>query len=126
MRVLVLGGTSFIGRAVVVRLLRRGDRVAVYHWGRAEPPELAAATHLHGDRADLPARRDATVLRLPMVYGPHDPQCREDFVLRRAAAGGGTGSPWARAISCGAEPPSRTSPRQWSEHWAHHGRGAAA
>jgi nucleoside-diphosphate-sugar epimerase len=29
----------------------------------------------------------ATVLRLPMVYGPHDGQRREEFVLRRVRAG---------------------------------------
>ncbi len=184
MKVLVLGGTSFIGRAVAEHLLRRGDQVALFHRGRAEPPGLDAATHIHGDRLDLPAhrralerfgpdavldsyaltrrdaelacdvlpgvpavvlssqdvyaayegllsgravadvplaesaplrrtrrvygqdpppgvpadyekldvedvwaRRNATVLRLPMVYGPHDPQCREGFVLRRLAAG---------------------------------------
>lgn len=30
--------------------------------------------------------RGAVVLRLPMVYGPHDPQRREDLVLRRVRA----------------------------------------
>lgn len=32
-------------------------------------------------------RRGGTVLRLGMVYGPHDPQRREEFVLRRVRAG---------------------------------------
>lgn len=32
-------------------------------------------------------RRAGTVLRLGMVYGPHDPQRREEFVLRRVRAG---------------------------------------
>jgi nucleoside-diphosphate-sugar epimerase len=31
--------------------------------------------------------RDASVLRLAMVYGPRDPQHREEFVLRRVRAG---------------------------------------
>lgn len=31
--------------------------------------------------------RGAVALRLPMVYGPHDPQRREDLVLRRVRAG---------------------------------------
>ena len=35
MKVLVLGGTSFIGRAVAEHLLRRGDQVALFHRGRA-------------------------------------------------------------------------------------------
>lgn len=185
MRVLIFGGTAFIGRAVARRLMRGGHQVALCHRGRTEPPELAAATHLHADRTDtasvrsaiarfapdvvldayaltahdvetvLPAvpdgtpavvlssqdvyaafagflagkavaavpvregdalrrrryihrdepppnvpatyekldveeawhERGATILRLPMVYGPHDSQCRENFVLRRIAAG---------------------------------------
>ncbi|WP_308796357.1 NAD-dependent epimerase/dehydratase family protein [Agromyces silvae] len=193
MRILILGGTSFIGRAIARALLGRGDVVALYHRGRTEPPELARAIHIHGDRADLPAHRPeirrfrpdavvdtyaltredaaiaasvvpdgipaivlssqdvyaafdgfvsgeacaavplredaplrerrhlyrddpppgvparyekidveegwsirgATVLRLPMVYGPGDPQCREGFVLRRILAG-------RRAIPVGA------------------------
>ena len=33
------------------------------------------------------AARGAVVLRLPMVYGPHDDQVREDMVLRRVRAG---------------------------------------
>jgi nucleoside-diphosphate-sugar epimerase len=32
-------------------------------------------------------QRGATVLRLAMVYGPRDPQTREEFVLRRVRAG---------------------------------------
>lgn len=42
------------------------------------------------DKLDVEQRwatRGATVLRLPMVYGPHDPQRREDVVLRRLRAG---------------------------------------
>jgi UDP-glucose 4-epimerase len=31
--------------------------------------------------------RGATVIRLPMVYGEHDPQCREEPILRRLRAG---------------------------------------
>lgn len=185
MRILILGGTSFIGHAIARALLRRGDEVALYHRGRTEPAELRRAIHIHGDRADLPAHRNAlarfrpdavvdtyaltrrdaaiaasvvpdripaivlssqdvydafdgflsgearaavplredaplrerrhlyraapppgvpadyekidvetvwaergaVILRLPMVYGPRDPQCREGFVLRRIAAG---------------------------------------
>ncbi len=182
MRVLVLGGTRFIGRRVVERLHDRGDDVLVAHRGESEPTDLPACAHLHADRAALAARsrdvagfrpdavvdtfaltgadvtavlpalpdvpvvvlssqdvyrafegvqqdrllwpdpvterselrhdrypyagsgsdldsyskldvedayrpRRATVLRLPMVYGPHDAQRREDPVLRRVRAG---------------------------------------
>jgi len=37
MRVLVLGGTTFIGRRVVERLHGRGDEVLVVHRGQHQP-----------------------------------------------------------------------------------------
>jgi len=184
MRVAVLGGTGFIGRAVSGRLLEAGHAILVVHRGPDEPGSLQGAQHLHVDRARLPeagarleafgadvvvdcyaltredariaadcfpgvpsvvlssqdvytawtgfltdtevadvpltessplrrsrylyadapppgvphdyekldveeewGRHGATILRLPMVYGPHDAQRRETFVLRRLAAG---------------------------------------
>lgn len=184
MRVLVLGGTGFIGRRVVERLYERGDEVAVVHRGHTEPAGLIPVLHIHSHRHDLKGRADevrafhadaivdsnaltgadvdavigvipdvpsvvlssqdvyeaitafrtgrgdiavpieedselrrerypyagrgytgvpdeydkldveerwlprgAVVLRLPMVYGPHDDQERESPILRRLAAG---------------------------------------
>ncbi|MFE9401364.1 NAD-dependent epimerase/dehydratase family protein [Streptomyces sp. NPDC006530] len=48
MRVLMLGGTEFVGRAVTEAALARGHEVTVFHRGRHEPP--ADALSLHGDR----------------------------------------------------------------------------
>jgi len=183
MRVVVLGGTRFIGRRIVADLVSRGDEVLVVHRGESEPADLAPARHLHIDRAAFPTvaaevtafapdvvidayamsrsdvdsvlphlpetqlillssmdvyqafhhvllgdgegepvpvpetgrlrearyiyqsggvrpddyekldvepsylERGATVLRLPMVYGEHDHQRREEFILRRVRAG---------------------------------------
>lgn len=184
MRVLVLGGTRFIGRRIVERLHARGDDVLIVHRGTSEPADWVRVEHLHCDRSDLTAHaraiasfaadavvdtyaltaedveavlpvlppvptvvlssqdvyeaivglrtgrhvasvpltedaelrrerypyrglgvssvpeeydkldveerwlpRGAVVLRLPMVYGPHDEQTREDIVLRRIRAG---------------------------------------
>jgi nucleoside-diphosphate-sugar epimerase len=179
MRVLVLGGTGFVGRHVVQRLLAAGDEVVVAHRGPAEPADFPDVPHRHGDRRafagtgafrpdavvdccadtaadvtavhphlppdahlvelssqdvyrayelmrdgregvpvpgdeDSPLRerrypyrglgfgaddydkldvepatlaRGGTVLRLAMVYGEHDPQRREEMVLRRVRAG---------------------------------------
>jgi nucleoside-diphosphate-sugar epimerase len=39
------------------------------------------------DVEDVYLPRDATSLRLPMVYGPRDYQLREEFILRRVRAG---------------------------------------
>ncbi|MFE1016467.1 SDR family oxidoreductase [Streptomyces sp. NPDC058794] len=49
MRLLVLGGTEFVGRAVVEGALGRGWEVTVLHRGRHAPPPGVRA--LHGDRA---------------------------------------------------------------------------
>jgi nucleoside-diphosphate-sugar epimerase len=185
LKVLVLGGTRFIGRAVVADLAGAGHRVLVVHRGQTEPPDLPTASHAHADRhdrgamrsilddfapdalidtraltaadaeavldlvpegvrlavlssmdvyrafgsvlwdeetdpvpidEDSPVRgedhqylyrgqrpeledyekldveprylaRDGVVLRLPMVYGEHDYQRREEFILRRVRAG---------------------------------------
>ncbi len=48
MRVLMLGGTEFVGRAVTEAALVRGHEVTVFHRGRHEPP--AGVLSLHGDR----------------------------------------------------------------------------
>lgn len=183
MRVLVLGGTAFIGRAVVAELHDAGHEVCVVHRGNHEPDDLPPVRHIHVPRMELEsagdelrdfdpdalvdniamtraqvdvvlralpadlryvvtssvdvyqaygcllegsdtepvpvdedspvraqrypfrgkmpggddyekldveeayAERQATVLRLPMVYGEHDYQRREEYVLRRVRAG---------------------------------------
>ena len=183
MRIVVLGGTRFIGRAAVEELVAAGDDVLVVHRGVLEPPDMPEVQHLHCERTELAAHRKeleafgpdavvdcraltrvdaelalgalpnvhrwivissvdvyrafgalnadretdpvpideesalrperypyrgqmpgmddydkldvedvylprgATVLRLPMVYGEHDYQRREEFILRRVRAG---------------------------------------
>jgi nucleoside-diphosphate-sugar epimerase len=182
MRVLIVGGTKFIGRRVTEELIARGDEVAVVHRGQTEPDGLPECRHLHADRAgfasiaaevralapdavvdtvamsradvdavlphlpdarlavlssvdvyrafelqdspvsevpvpideEAPVRhgrypyrdllprahdyekldveppylaRGGAVLRLGLIYGEHDPQRREEFILRRVRAG---------------------------------------
>jgi nucleoside-diphosphate-sugar epimerase len=53
MRTVVLGGTRFIGRAVVDELLAAGHDVLVVHRGEHEPDGLPDVEHLHADRAAL-------------------------------------------------------------------------
>ena len=53
MRVLILGGTRFIGRRIALELMARGDDVVLVHRGESEPAELAGCTHLHASRAAL-------------------------------------------------------------------------
>ncbi|RFU86267.1 reductase [Streptomyces triticagri] len=48
MRLLILGGTEFVGRAVAEEATARGHDVTVFHRGRHAPP--SGVTALHGDR----------------------------------------------------------------------------
>ena len=57
MRVVVLGGTRFIGRAIVEDLAAAGHQLLLVHRGVLEPEGLPLAEHLHVERADLPAHR---------------------------------------------------------------------
>jgi len=58
MRVIVIGGTRFIGPEVVRQLLRQGHEVAVFHRGQTNDVRATEALHIHGDRVDLPSFRD--------------------------------------------------------------------
>jgi nucleoside-diphosphate-sugar epimerase len=53
MRILLLGGTVFIGAHVARRLLERGHDVTLFHRGEHEPADLGDASHIHGDRANV-------------------------------------------------------------------------
>jgi nucleoside-diphosphate-sugar epimerase len=54
MRVLVIGGTGFIGKYVVRRLLGAGHDVALFRRGRTPGDPKNPVLQIHGDRADLP------------------------------------------------------------------------
>jgi nucleoside-diphosphate-sugar epimerase len=67
-RVLVIGGTLFIGRALVEQLLERGDEVVIMHRGKATPFGKRV-TELRCDRNDVAAVRAAlTGNRFDVVY----------------------------------------------------------
>ncbi|MBI5517986.1 MAG: NAD-dependent epimerase/dehydratase family protein [Deltaproteobacteria bacterium] len=57
MRVLVLGGTRFIGRAIVHELLAHGHEVLLVHRGDHEDPSLTTIPHLHCNRRELARER---------------------------------------------------------------------
>jgi 2'-hydroxyisoflavone reductase len=66
MRLLILGGTIFLGRHVAAEALARGHEVTLFHRGRHGADLFPDAEHLHGDRGgDLSAlagrRFDAAV-----------------------------------------------------------------
>jgi nucleoside-diphosphate-sugar epimerase len=59
MRVMVLGGTRFIGAAIVEELDAHGHELLIVHRGEHEPPDLPEVDHLHAQRQDLPQLRGA-------------------------------------------------------------------
>jgi nucleoside-diphosphate-sugar epimerase len=59
MRVMVLGGTRFIGAAIVEELHGHGHELLLVHRGEHEPDDLPEVDHLHRDRRDLSHLRDA-------------------------------------------------------------------
>jgi UDP-glucose 4-epimerase len=64
MRVVVLGGTRFIGRRIAADLVNRGDEVILVHRGENEPPELASCRHIHTDRSEfVSVARDVAAFR---------------------------------------------------------------
>jgi nucleoside-diphosphate-sugar epimerase len=56
LRVLVIGGTAFVGPHVVRRLCTAGHEVAVFHRGRTECELPAAVRHMHCDAPSLADR----------------------------------------------------------------------
>ena len=65
-RVLVVGGTIFIGPSVVRQLAAAGNEVAVFHRGEHEL-DLPAVQHIHGDRDRIGEHRDAIRAFAPEV-----------------------------------------------------------
>ena len=68
MRVLVIGGTSFIGPHVVTQLHEQGHEVTLYHRGRHEAELPAAIRHIHSARAGIP------VLHFPAILSDPPPE----------------------------------------------------
>jgi len=59
MRVIVLGGTRFVGRAITEALAAAGHSVLIVHRGISEPSGLARVQHLHAERSTWSAHRAA-------------------------------------------------------------------
>jgi nucleoside-diphosphate-sugar epimerase len=64
-RIAVIGGTRFIGRAAVEDLAAAGHELLLIHRGETEPDGMPPARHLHADRARLVEHRDAIA-----AFGP--------------------------------------------------------
>jgi 2'-hydroxyisoflavone reductase len=80
MRLLVLGGTKFLGRAVVASALARGHEVTLFNRGRTNPALFPEAEKLRGDRES-----ELDVLRGPEWDAVIDPSGYVPGVVRSAA-----------------------------------------
>ena len=58
MRVLILGGTRFIGWHIASTLKSEGHRVAVFHRGSTPLQELSGIEEILGEKTELPDFRD--------------------------------------------------------------------
>ncbi len=75
MRILIIGGTRFVGLAIVHEALARGHQVDVFHRGNNPLPPHADVRELLGDRnADLAPLRDGAwdVVIDTCAYRPHE------------------------------------------------------
>ncbi len=91
MHLLILGGTGFIGPAVVVPLVAAGHRVTLFHRGWSEENAPAGVQHVHGDRARL-AEHAAELRRLgPDVVVDMRPLVERDAEAVVAAFRGAAG-----------------------------------
>ncbi len=58
MRILIIGGTLFIGWHIASALRRAGHSVCVFHRGSTPLEGLDGVSEIRGDKTDLPSYRD--------------------------------------------------------------------
>jgi nucleoside-diphosphate-sugar epimerase len=86
LRIAVLGGTRFIGRAIVEQLAGAGHELLIIHRGQLEPDGMPPARHLHTDRAGLAAHREEIASFKPEAAVDCRALTRSDAVLALDAA----------------------------------------
>jgi nucleoside-diphosphate-sugar epimerase len=64
-KVVVFGGTRFIGRAIVEELAAAGHDLLIVHRGNLEPADMPAVQHLHAERTELAAHRKVLAVFTP-------------------------------------------------------------
>ncbi|MFN2456047.1 MAG: NAD-dependent epimerase/dehydratase family protein [Pyrinomonadaceae bacterium] len=67
MKVLIIGGTRFIGKQVAQQLVATGHDVAVFHRGQTEADLPSSVRHILGDRQQLSDFRDEFKRFAPQV-----------------------------------------------------------
>jgi nucleoside-diphosphate-sugar epimerase len=78
MRVLILGGTKFVGPHVVRRLAERGHEVTIFHRGETEANLPTSVRHVHGDFSEFAKHIDQLRALSPEVVLDMVPFREED------------------------------------------------
>lgn len=78
MRILIIGGTSFIGPHLVAQLQSAGHHVTVFHRGQTDNLHNRAAAEILGDRKNIAASAAALVGVAPDVVVDMIPHSQED------------------------------------------------
>lgn len=88
MRVLVVGGTRFIGAAVVKELHAGNHEVVLFHRGETESEDLPPLRHIHGERAGIDQHAAAFREFAPDVALDMACMSEEDALITTAALRG--------------------------------------
>jgi len=91
MRILIIGGTGYMGPFVARQLAAQGHELTLFHRGRSRddlPPEIA---HIHGDRAEIARFADEFRQLAPDVTLDMRPLVERDAQTALAALRGATG-----------------------------------
>ena len=87
MKLLIIGGTRFVGRHIARTALNSGAQVTLFHRGKTRAPELDACEHVYGDRAGdlhrLGDRRWDAVIDA-CAYTPSEAETSARFFAQRA------------------------------------------
>jgi nucleoside-diphosphate-sugar epimerase len=87
MRILILGGTKFVGPHVVRQLAARGHEITIFHRGVTETELPEGVRHIHGDFASFPEHLDELKRLSPEVVLDMVPFREEDANRVKAFAG---------------------------------------
>jgi nucleoside-diphosphate-sugar epimerase len=78
MRILIIGGTAFIGPHLAHELQEAGHAVTLFHRGKTEANLIPEIEHIHGDQSDLPDFADRFRDLSPSVAVHMVPGCAQD------------------------------------------------
>jgi nucleoside-diphosphate-sugar epimerase len=78
MRILIIGGTAFIGPHLARELQEAGHAVTLFHRGKTEAALIPEIEHIHGDQRDLPDFTDRFRDLSPSVAIHMVPGCAQD------------------------------------------------